>query len=370
MKLFKVFDDIKNSKFIGDIRDQLKEEFAGSAIDMQELKEELANVKKGLQEKWESQEVQDSIKGMKSDFKKQLEAIRDGTFLEDGDSEDTQSTSTYGETTKTRRSSSTEGYSLQEEMNKLVGLSRVKEALVKFEAYANYKKKAAANNISVPSSNMHMLFLGNPGTGKTVVARKMAKFLYISGIIQEEKVVEVSRKDLVGGYIGQTAITTNEKIQEAMGGILFVDEAYTLYSESSEDYGKEAVETIMKAMEDHKDRLIVIFAGYERDMRKFVSMNDGISSRIGFTFIFDDYSPEELVKMFVLKMTANNYKVDEGCYPKLLSLFETHCRRPNFGNGRFVDKVIQQTIMQKAMNASAEIGTIVVEDIPDSISEF
>lgn len=257
--------------------------------------------------------------------------------------------------------------SLEESMNELIGLSKVKSTLLELKDFAIYKRQLALENVSIPSSNMHMLFFGNPGTGKTVVARKMAKFLYQCGIIQEEKVVEVSRKDLVGGYVGQTAIKTDEKIREAMGGILFVDEAYTLYSDSSQDFGKEAVETIMKAMEDHRDQLIVIFAGYKYEMQKFLSINEGIASRIGFEFYFEDYSAEELTQIFVMKLQAGGLNVDPGCYHKLIELFEFYRQDPKFGNGRFVEKVISQTMRQRAKRHYGEKKTILAEDIPNKI---
>ena len=369
MKLFKVFDDIKNSKFVGDIKEHLKEELAHSAIDMQELKEEIANVKKGIQEKWQSQEVQDGLRGMKSDLQKQLESIRNGTFLEDSDSENTLDASTHSEAPKTRYHAPEKEYSLQEEMDKLVGLSRVKEALIKFEAYANYKKKAAANNISIPSSNMHMLFLGNPGTGKTVVARKMAKFLYISGIIQEEKVIEVSRKDLVGGYIGQTAITTDAKIQEAMGGILFIDEAYTLVKEDDpRDFGQEAVDTLLKAMEDYRDEFIVIVAGYEDLMERFINSNPGLKSRFTRNIYFPDYTADEMMKIFKCMCREYQYKLSndakKALTDKMISI-ELN-KSTNFANAREVRNIFEEVVRHQAsrisQNPDSDIMLIKKED--------
>lgn len=339
MKLFETIDAIKKSKLVADIKVQVKEELAKAKIELQE----------GFDE-------------MKSDLKREIEAIKEKAAEPICEYKEEQCIESAA-----KAAGSEKDYSLQNAMSEFIGLAKVKSTLKELEDYAIYKRELAMENISIPSSNMHMLFLGNPGTGKTVVARKMAEFLYKCGIIQEEKVVEVSRKDLVGGYVGQTAIETDKKIQEALGGILFVDEAYTLYSESDNDYGRESVETIMKAMEDYKDQLIVIFAGYKEEMEKFVSMNDGIASRIQFTFEFDDYTPDEMIQMFTKKLQSKGFIVDQSCNPKLYELFAFYSRRRNFGNGRFVDKVIQQTMMQRAKRRNGERKMILAEDIPDRI---
>ena len=149
---------------------------------------------------------------------------------------------------------------------------------------------------------MHMVFTGNPGTGKTTIARVIAKILFDIGIIHENKLIEVERKDLVGEYQGKTAIKTFDVIDKAMGGVLFIDEAYSLSPKTSgnSDFGDEAIATLIKAMEDHKDQLVVIFAGYKDEMKTFIDSNPGIASRIGYTFDFKDYTPDELVKIFYL----------------------------------------------------------------------
>lgn len=148
-----------------------------------------------------------------------------------------------------------------------------------------------------------MIFTGNPGTGKTLIARIMAKMLYDLGLISENKLIEVERKDLVASYVGQTSQKTSEVIEKAMGGVLFIDEAYALVQGKKDDgdYGIEAIATLIKAMEDYKENLVVIFAGYKDEMKSFLDINPGIASRIGYTFHFEDYNNVELQEIFVKK---------------------------------------------------------------------
>ena len=179
-------------------------------------------------------------------------------------------------------------------MEDIVGLYDIKKKIDDFKKFVIFKQKAKALGRKMQTTNFHMIYTGNPGTGKTTIARIMTKMLYQLGIIKEDKLVEVERKDLIGKYIGQTAPKTAEVISKAMGGVLFIDEAYSLANPSGNDFGKEAIATLIKAMEDHSDEFVVIFAGYRREMEEFVSMNPGIASRIGYKFDFKDYSSQEL----------------------------------------------------------------------------
>ena len=256
---------------------------------------------------------------------------------------------------------------VQNSLNNMIGMKAVKEQLADFEAYITFQKKAKAMGIKTSAGNLHMQFLGNPGTGKTTIARIVAKMLYDIGILEENKVVEVERKDLVARYTGQTAQKTSDKIKEAMGGVLFIDEAYSLYLDSQDSFGKEAIATIIKAMEDNKDRLIVIFAGYDKEMNEFLKANSGIQSRIGYTFHFEDYTEAELTEMFARSMKGQNFVLEDGVLSKVKDVCRYYRKRKNFGNGRFVKQVEQYTIINHSKNMGKdgfEIKTITADEVP------
>ena len=254
---------------------------------------------------------------------------------------------------------------IDEALGNIIGLENVKRKLKDFEKFMLFQVKAKANDMQIKASNMHMIFTGNPGTGKTTIARIMAKMLYDMGMLRENKLVEVERKDLIGKYIGQTAPKTSEVIDRAMGGVLFIDEAYSLtQSDSPRDYGAEAIATLIKAMEDKKDQFVVIFAGYKDEMKTFVDSNPGIASRIGYTFDFPDYSPDELVKIFNLKMKNSGFEVENDVEPHLKNICEYFSKRKAFGNGRFIDKLIQETIINHSLKENTKINLIKMDDIP------
>lgn len=253
---------------------------------------------------------------------------------------------------------------IEETLKNVVGLQNVKKKLKEFEKYMLFKVKADAKGLKLVNSNMHMIFTGNPGTGKTMIARIMAKMLYDMGIIKENKLIEVERKDLVAGYIGKTAIKTSEIISKAIGGILFIDEAYSLALGSGNDFGNEAIATLIKAMEDYKDEMVVIFAGYKDEMKKFLDMNPGISSRIGYNFDFPNYTIEELQEMFYKKIKNMGFSCKEECDIELKKLCSYFLTRKDFGNGRFIDKLIQETIMKHAIKEKGKVKEITEKDIP------
>ena len=256
--------------------------------------------------------------------------------------------------------------SIEEMFSKIVGMKELKEEILSFGKYIAFVKEAEKQRIKIPDSNMHMIFTGNSGTGKTTVARIIAKMLFDMEVIHENKLIEVERKDLVAGYIGQTAIKTNEVIEKAMGGVLFIDEAYTLsMKDSARDFGPEAIATLIKAMEDHKGEFVVIFAGYKDEMKEFVNSNPGIASRIGYIFNFKDYEPNELTEIFEINVEKAGMKMTPDAREAVLKVMRYFSGVENFGNGRFVDKVFHQTIMKHSKKVSEDISLITKEDIPE-----
>ena len=265
-------------------------------------------------------------------------------------------------------------YIAGEMLNNLVGMEELKEKVKEFEEYLIFEKEAENHKLSLPTQNKHMIFTGNPGTGKTTVARIIAKILFDLEIIHENKLVEVERKDLIASYVGQTAPKTSEVIEKAIGGVLFIDEAYTLASKSQNDFGSEAIATLIKAMEDYKGEFIVIFAGYKNEMRTFLDSNPGIASRIGYTFDFPDYTSDEYCEIFSRKVLQTGMKLEEKALPEIKSLMNYFCNIENIGNGRFVDNTVQKIFIEHAIKTRSitdtdRLLTFTEEDIPEIKAE-
>ena len=229
---------------------------------------------------------------------------------------------------------------------------------------------------SVPVS-LHLVFSGNPGTGKTTVARILAKLYKEIGILSQGQLVETDRSGLVAGYVGQTAIKTQKKIQEAMGGILFIDEAYML-NQKDENFGQEAIDTILKAMEDHRDKFIVIVAGYTDLMKEFIESNPGLKSRFNKFFEFPDYTVDELQQIFELQCKKYQYKLteeaDKAVREEIIRLEAE--KGENFANAREVRNLFEKIITNQAARVSAledvdedMLSTITIEDLTDSFEE-
>ncbi len=255
------------------------------------------------------------------------------------------------------------------ELNELVGLDKVKKTLYELVDYMKLREKS--HDLNLKNVNLHMVFLGNPGTGKTTVARLLVDILYQLKYIKQNKLIEVSSKDLVAEYVGQTAPKTMEVIERAMGGILFIDEAYALASRDGQNsYNLEAIATLIKAMEDYRDDIVVIFAGYTKEMQDFLDSNSGIVSRIGYTLEFDDYTEDELVKIFDGMMKKSGFIVEEDAYLRLREIIEENIHTKNFGNARFIRNVYEKTIIKHASNTKDKkrkknLITITREDISD-----
>lgn len=247
----------------------------------------------------------------------------------------------------------------------LVGLDIMKKKLEVFRKQALYQKFLKEKGFSGLSDfSMHMIFTGNPGTGKTTVAKLIADDLYSIGMLKTNRLVAVERKDLVSVY-GDTAKKTADVIRKAVGGVLFVDEAYSLADSRRGGLGNECIEVFLTAMEEHKGDTVFIFAGYVDEMQEFLMMNPGIQSRIGYTFHFDDYSPCELTKMYAEKMHKTGFVVADDALIRVQEIMEYFQDVKHFGNGRFVNHVIHQTISQRAnRDFTTDYRSIQVQDIP------
>ena len=254
------------------------------------------------------------------------------------------------------------------ELNELVGLEKVKKVLHDLVDLITLKNKTKGE-LKIGDLNLHMVFLGNPGTGKTTVARMICNILHDLKYTKTNKLVEVSSKDLVAEYVGQTAPKTMDVVNKAMGGVLFIDEAYALENKDGKNsYNAEAIATLIKAMEDHRDELVVIFAGYTKEMQDFLDSNSGIVSRIGYTLEFDDYTNEELKQIFTGFMKKAGFTVADDVYPKLDELIDEYRPQKNFGNARFIRNVYEKSILEHAANTKDKkrksvLKTITAKDI-------
>ena len=257
----------------------------------------------------------------------------------------------------------------EEALHEMVGLENVKKQMIRFSQYVRFVQQAKESRMDIPASNFHMLFTGNPGTGKTTVARIVARMLYDCGICRKDKFTEIQSTDMVGQYLGQTGPKTKELIENAMDGVLFIDEAYAITDgdgSGSNDYGKEALAVLIKMMEDYKDRIVVIFAGYKDKMETFVDTNPGMKSRIGYTFDFHDYSDAELVEIFCRKAKKAGFVLEKGVKEKIGECVKGVSSQKDFGNGRYIDKLFQEVMVEHAMNLNRNqnLKILSVNDIP------
>lgn len=257
--------------------------------------------------------------------------------------------------------------SFESKLGSLVGLASVKKEVNKLVSYLQFLKKIS-NKIPIPVLNLHSVFDGNPGTGKSTVARIYGEILYTLGYIKENKIIEVSRQDLVAEYIGQTAIKTQSVINKAMGGVLFIDEAYTLNPTSSNDFAHECIATLIEAMEDKRNDLVVIFAGYTKSMKEFINANDGLASRINSIITFEDYSEDELYTIFKSSITDMGFLLYPDVEKRVREIIRNAMKCDNFGNGRYIMKLKQAILMQHSINTKEiqneeELLTIKGKDI-------
>lgn len=259
------------------------------------------------------------------------------------------------------------------EMTRLIGLNEVKAEINRLSNFLQIRQQRIDAGLPATEQSLHFVFTGNPGTGKTTVARILAKILYGFGVLESDNLVETDRAGLVAGYVGQTAQKTQEIIAEALDGVLFIDEAYTLKSDSGNDYGQEAIDTLLKAMEDQRDRLIVVAAGYPEPISTFIHSNPGLESRFTRFINFEDYSVADMHQIFSMFCNQNEYTLTQetrGCLTILLSkAFED--KNENFGNGRFVRNLYEKTLgnhsdrlVQAETIDKEALTTIQAQDLP------
>ena len=258
------------------------------------------------------------------------------------------------------------------ELNSLIGLSKVKETINGFVSVIELNRKLGR----MPDFNMHMIFKGNAGTGKTTVARLLAEIYYNLGYVKRNKLVEVQSQDLIGEFLGQTGPKTQAIIESALDGVLFIDEAYSImeHNGTNASYSAECVATLLKAMEDYQGRLIIIFAGYTEEMKKFRDLNPGLKSRIGYEIDFEDYSVEELLQIYDKKVNDKGFRSDEAARAKVERILRKAKEVENFGNGRFVENTVQKIIIEHAMKTRNiddydRLITFIEEDIPEVKAE-
>ena len=243
------------------------------------------------------------------------------------------------------------------ELKSLVGLSGVKREVVTLRNFLRVQSVRRKKGLSVPPTSYHLVFSGNPGTGKTTIARIIARIFKELGILSRGHLVEASRADLVAGYMGQTAIKTNKVIDSALDGVLFIDEAYTLSRSAENDFGQEAIDTLLKRMEDDRDRLVVIIAGYTDEIKTFVNSNPGLASRFNRYIDFPDYTPAELVEIFKHMVAKYDYTLSADADVTLKECIAQAVSKKDarFGNGRFVRNLFEKAIERQANRLAADV---------------
>lgn len=229
------------------------------------------------------------------------------------------------------------------ELNDLIGLENVKIEIQALRSLAKIRKKKLELGIPVTPSTLHMVFTGNPGTGKTTIARLIGEIYYSLGLLESSEVIEVSRYDLVGQFVGLTAVKTQKVFESALGGVLFIDEAYSLSKGDIKDFGTEAIAILIKLMEDYRDKIVVIVAGYPDEMKAFINSNPGLKSRFSTYIHFDDFSKKELFAIFLKMVSDSQHKITEGAKFKLDLLIDERYNEGYFtGNARTIRNIFEE----------------------------
>ncbi len=252
---------------------------------------------------------------------------------------------------------------LKKELNEYIGLDNIKDEVNDLINLVTIQKLREEHGLKTNDLSLHMVFTGNPGTGKTMIARMMSRIYKSLGILEKGHLIEVDRSGLVAGFVGQTALKTSEVIKKALGGVLFIDEAYALTNKTTNDFGQEAVDTLLKAMEDNRDKLVVIVAGYTELMHEFVKSNPGLESRFNRFLHFDDYTADELLAIFKLNCKKNAYELapEADNILKTILAFES-LNVEGFGNARGVRNLFEKAIVEQA-NRLAKSDNITKETL-------
>lgn len=252
---------------------------------------------------------------------------------------------------------------LKEELNGYIGLEAIKKEVNNLINMVTVHKMRKEHNLPTVDMSLHMVFSGNPGTGKTMIARLMARIYKCLGILSKGQLVEVDRSGLVAGYVGQTATKTTEVIQKALGGVLFIDEAYALNSSSENDFGQEAIDTLLKAMEDNRDDLVVIVAGYDGLMDRFIHSNPGLESRFNRYLHFDDYTLDEMLAIFEMQCKKGCYELDEAAKEAVKAQIDKeNTSSISFGNARGIRNIFERVLVAQA-NRLAAMENVTREDL-------
>ena len=262
---------------------------------------------------------------------------------------------------------------LIEELNALIGLKRVKAEVQRQVAILRVERLRSDAGMKSPTITRHLVFTGNPGTGKTTVARLVSGIYQALGLLSSGQLVEVDRSELVAGYLGQTAVKTAEVVAKAAGGVLFIDEAYSL---TGDQYGTEAVDTLVKEMEDRRDDLVVIVAGYPAPMQAFVAGNPGLASRFRTTIEFDDYTDDEMVEILTLLAGGSDYELTPDALTHFRELLGVTARGSTFGNGRFSRNTLEAAIGRHAWRlrdvaapTTDQLRQLLAQDLDENLDE-